>query len=79
VHLLLTDVVLPKLGGRELAERVSSRRPGIKVLFISGYTDDVTMHNGLLEPGAALLQKPFTAESVGRRVREALDGLRSGA
>ncbi len=79
VHLLLTDVVLPGLRGRELAERVSSLRPGIRLLYISGYTDDVTTRNGLLQPGAALLQKPFTAESVGRRVREALDTPRSGA
>ena len=49
IHLLLTDVVMPGINGRELAERVARRRPGIKVLFVSGYTDDAILHNGLLE------------------------------
>ena len=74
VHLLLTDVVLAGgMNGRVLAERVRALRPGFKVLFVSGYTSDVTILHGLLEKGITLVQKPFTAGSLGGKVREVLD------
>lgn len=74
IDLLLTDVVLPGIGGRELADRVTAARPGIKVLFTSGYTADVILQHRLLEHDVALLQKPFTRESLARKVRDVLDG-----
>jgi PAS domain S-box-containing protein len=73
VHLLLTDVVLPKIGGRELAERVRELHPKVKVLFASGYTDDVILQHKLLEHNIALLHKPFTPDGLARKVRETLD------
>jgi two-component system cell cycle sensor histidine kinase/response regulator CckA len=77
VDLLLTDVILPKMGGRELAERVRTARPKIRVLFTSGYSDDVILQNRLLEHGISLLQKPFTSEALAHKVREALDSAES--
>jgi PAS domain S-box-containing protein len=74
IHLLLTDVILAGgMSGRVLAERVRALRPELKVLFVSGYTSDVTILHGLLEQGVTLVQKPFTAESLNRTVREVLD------
>jgi PAS domain S-box-containing protein len=73
IHLLMTDVVLPGLNGREVARRLVVQRPGIKVLYLSGYTDDAIVHHGILEPGVAFLQKPFTPAVLGRKVREVLD------
>jgi CheY-like chemotaxis protein len=73
VHLLFTDVVLPGIGGRELAEQIQLLRPQIKLLFASGYTDDVVLRHLLIERSAALLQKPFTNETIARAVRNALD------
>ena len=73
IDLLFTDVVLPGMGGREIAERVQEGRPGIKVLFTSGYTDDAILQHRLLEKDVALLQKPFSRESLTRKVREVLD------
>ncbi len=78
VHLLLCDVVMPGMGGRELAQRVADRRPEIKVLFASGYTDDVILQNQLLEGDVALLRKPFTRSALASKVREVLDGEPSG-
>jgi PAS domain S-box-containing protein len=74
IDLLITDVVLPKMGGRELAEQVQAKRPGIAVLFASGYTEDIVFHHKLLDREVALLHKPFTRESIARKVREVLDG-----
>ena len=73
IHLILTDIVMPGIGGRELAEHVQSLRPEIKVLFMSGYTDDAIVHHGVLAPGVNFIEKPFTPESLACNVREALD------
>jgi len=73
IHLLLTDVVLPQMNGRELVERLLSLRSDMKVLFMSGYTDEAIAHHGVLTPGSAFVQKPFTNESLARKVREVLD------
>ncbi len=73
IHVLVTDVVMPGINGRDLARRVTSSRPDVKVLFVSGYTGEAVHQRGLLEPGVAFLQKPFTAEVLARKVREVLD------
>ncbi len=72
-HLLLADVVMPGMNGRELHQRLLDQRPALKVLFMSGYTDNVIVHQGILDAGIDFLQKPFTVESLTRRVREALE------
>jgi nitrogen-specific signal transduction histidine kinase len=72
IHLVLTDVVLPGTNGRVLARALAATRPGIQVLFMSGYTDDVIAHRGVLEPGTLLLEKPFTVLALLRLVRAAL-------
>ena len=74
IHLLLTDVVMPDLSGRELATRLAAVRPSVKVLYMSGYTDDAIVRHGILEEGIAYLQKPFTPDTLARKVRAVLDG-----
>ena len=73
VDLVLTDVVMPKLSGRELSERISTVQPSAKVLFMSGYTNDSVVNHGVLDGAKWFIQKPFTLESLVRRVREVLD------
>jgi PAS domain S-box-containing protein len=72
IHLLLTDLVLPKVNGRELAESLSSLRPSMKLIFMSGYTDDAVVHHGLLAPEVSFLQKPLTPSTLLAKVRDAL-------
>jgi two-component system cell cycle sensor histidine kinase/response regulator CckA len=72
IHLVLTDVVMPEMTGRDLADRLRPLRPDTKVLFMSGYTDNVILHQGALPAGVAYLQKPFTPEALALKVREIL-------
>jgi signal transduction histidine kinase len=74
IHLLVTDVVLPRMSGRQLVERLAPTRPEMKVLFMSGYTDDAVLQHGVLESASAYLQKPLTPTSLARKVREVLHG-----
>src|SRR5580704_13609185 len=73
IHLLLTDVIMPGMNGRELANKVSSTRPEMRVLYMSGYTENHIGHNGTLDEGITLLQKPFTLPALKAKVREMLD------
>lgn len=74
IHLLLTDVIMPKMGGRELAEKIKELHPAIKVLYMSGYTDNTIAHHGILDKGVHLIHKPFTESGLAREVRRVLDG-----
>jgi len=73
IHLLLTDVVMPGMGGRELANRLQGTRPDIKILYMSGYTDDAIVHHGVLKKGLSFIQKPFTSNVLKKKIREILE------
>ncbi len=73
IRLLVTDVVMPRVNGRELAERLREARPDLPVLYVSGYSDEVIARHGILNPDAGFLPKPFTQAELGRKVRTLLD------
>jgi two-component system, cell cycle sensor histidine kinase and response regulator CckA len=73
IDLIITDIVMPRMGGRELVEQVVTARPTVRALYLSGYTDEAVMRHGVLEAGAAFLQKPFTARQLMTKVRHILD------
>lgn len=72
IHLLLTDILMPGMNGGELARRLLLVRPGMRVVFMSGYSDQAIQKNGILTPGASFLQKPFSVDELTCRLREAL-------
>ena len=73
IHLLVSDVVMPHLGGRALADRLLLSRPHVKILFLSGYTNDAVMRHGVLDADFAFLQKPFTTSTLAQKVRQVLE------
>lgn len=72
IDLLLTDVIMPEMNGRELSSRLLARHPGLKVLYMSGYTANVIAHHGVLDAGIHFLNKPFSSKELSVKIREAL-------
>jgi two-component system cell cycle sensor histidine kinase/response regulator CckA len=69
---MVTDVIMPAMSGAQLASHLSAKRPEMKVLYVSGYTDDAIVRHGVLEPGLAFLQKPFSPKTLARKVADVL-------
>ena len=78
IHLLITDIVMPHMDGKELAEHISSLRPNTKILYMSGYTQDAIVQNGIVEEDVHFIQKPFTPAELARMVRNILKGQDNG-
>jgi CheY-like chemotaxis protein len=78
IDLLITDVGLPGLNGRQLADQARERRPDLKVLFITGYAENATLANGFLEPGMAMMTKPFAVDALARKIGQLLEGQATG-
>ncbi|MEJ2040707.1 MAG: PAS domain-containing protein, partial [Desulfosarcinaceae bacterium] len=78
VHLLLTDVIMPGINGRDLYYKAVEKRPGMKVIYLSGYTDNVIAHHGILDEGIQFIQKPFSTKALTTKIREVLDGCDGG-
>jgi signal transduction histidine kinase/CheY-like chemotaxis protein len=74
IHLLMTDVIMPEMNGRDLAKEITTKHPGFKCLFMSGYTADIISHHGILDEGIYFIQKPFSSKDLSFKVREALNG-----
>ncbi len=73
LYLLLTDVIMPQMNGQELYDRMNEIQPDLKVLFMSGYTNDVIAHHGMLEKGINFIQKPLTIETLSKKVKEVIE------
>jgi DNA-binding response OmpR family regulator len=73
IQLLITDVVMPKLGGKELAQKLKAQRPEIKILYTSGYTENAIVHHGVLDEGINFLHKPYSLEVLAQKIRSILD------
>jgi len=73
IRLVMTDVIMPQMGGKVMAEWLRTTYPNLKILFTSGYTDDAIVHHGVLEPGVEFLPKPYTRATLACKVRELLD------
>ena len=73
IDLVLTDVIMPGRSGPDLMRDLLARRPDLKVVYMSGYSEDAISHHGVLDPGIAFLQKPFTAETLSKKIREVLN------
>jgi DNA-binding NtrC family response regulator len=73
IDVVLTDVVMPGGSGMELTNELVERRPSLKVIYMSGFTEEAIAHQGVLDPGVAFLAKPFTSHSLGQKIREVLD------
>ena len=73
IDVLLTDVVMPGASGPDLTEQLVEERPTLRVIYMSGYTEDAIVQHGVLEPGIAFLNKPFTSETLGAKIREVLE------
>ena len=79
IDLLITDVIMPGMNGKELAHRLTSLRPELKILYMSGYTSDVIAHHGVLDEGVSFLQKPFSIKGLADKIRAVLEADRTSA